>query len=47
MELRLFLFLYNFVQVQPGDRLLSVLPSWHIYERTIEYFALSQGCTLI
>jgi len=31
------------VQPEPGDRLLSILPTWHIYERTIEYFALSQG----
>lgn len=35
------------VQPQEGDRLLSILPTWHIYERTIEYFALSQGGTLI
>ena len=37
------------VIVQPpnGDRILSVLPTWHIYERTVEYFVLSQGCTLI
>jgi len=25
----------------------SVLPSWHAYERTCEYFILSQGCTQI
>lgn len=35
------------VQPQPGDRLLSILPTWHIYERSIEYFALSQGVTLV
>jgi long-chain acyl-CoA synthetase len=39
--------LSSIVQPQPGDRLLSILPTWHIYERTIEYFALSQGVTLI
>lgn len=31
----------------PGDRVLSILPSWHAYERTCEYYLLSQGCTLI
>ncbi|MEA5516945.1 AMP-dependent synthetase/ligase [Nodularia sp. UHCC 0506] len=29
------------------NRVLSILPTWHIYERVIEYFAFSQGCTLI
>ena len=28
-----------------GDRILSILPTWHAYERTCEYFLLSQGCT--
>jgi long-chain acyl-CoA synthetase len=32
---------------KPGDRFLSILPSWHVYERSCEYFALSRGCTLI
>lgn len=27
------------------DRFLSVLPSWHIYERTVEYCALSIGAS--
>jgi long-chain acyl-CoA synthetase len=35
------------VQLEPGHRVLSILPTWHIYERAIEYFAFSQGCTLI
>ena len=35
------------VQPQPGDRVLSILPTWHSYERTVEYFLLSQGCTQI
>ena len=30
---------------QPGDRVLSILPSWHAYERSAEYFLLSRGCT--
>ena len=33
------------IQPQPGDRVLSILPSWHAYERTVEYFLLSQACT--
>ena len=37
----------SIIQPQPGDRLLSILPTWHIYERTGEYFALSPGVTLI
>ncbi|MBE9181225.1 AMP-binding protein [Oculatella sp. LEGE 06141] len=35
------------VQPHSGDRVLSILPTWHAYERTIEYFLLSQGCTQI
>ncbi|MBW4634870.1 MAG: long-chain fatty acid--CoA ligase [Iphinoe sp. HA4291-MV1] len=35
------------LQPQPGDIVLSILPSWHVYERTVEYFLLSQGCTQI
>jgi long-chain acyl-CoA synthetase len=35
------------VQPQVGDRVLSILPSWHVYERSCEYFLLSQGCTQI
>ncbi len=35
------------VQPQPGDVVLSILPSWHSYERTVEYFLLSQGCQQI
>ncbi|MDY7012592.1 MAG: AMP-binding protein, partial [Cyanobacteriota bacterium] len=31
----------------PGDRVLSILPSWHAYERTAEYYLLSRGCTQI
>ncbi|NJR76470.1 MAG: long-chain fatty acid--CoA ligase [Scytonema sp. CRU_2_7] len=32
------------VQPKVGDIALSILPSWHSYERTVEYFLLSQGC---
>ena len=33
------------VAPEPGDRVLSVLPIWHAYERSAEYFLLSCGCT--
>ncbi len=32
---------------EPGWRVLSILPTWHAYERSVEYFILSQGCTQI
>jgi long-chain acyl-CoA synthetase len=35
------------VQVEPGERILSILPIWHSYERTFEYFVFAQGCTQI
>lgn len=35
------------VQPAAGDRVLSILPTWHAYERSCEYFLLSQGCTQI
>ncbi|MEH1943452.1 MAG: long-chain fatty acid--CoA ligase [Nostoc sp.] len=35
------------VQPTPGDIVLSILPSWHSYERTVEYYLLSQGCTQV
>ncbi|MEG4057890.1 MULTISPECIES: long-chain fatty acid--CoA ligase [unclassified Microcoleus] len=35
------------LQPQGGDGVLSILPSWHAYERSVEYFLLSQGCTQI
>ncbi|HBE36479.1 MAG TPA: long-chain fatty acid--CoA ligase [Cyanobacteria bacterium UBA11368] len=35
------------VQPSAGDRVLSILPTWHAYERSCEYFLLSQGCTQI
>ncbi|MDJ0798147.1 MAG: long-chain fatty acid--CoA ligase [Calothrix sp. MO_167.B12] len=35
------------VQPQPGDIVLSILPTWHSYERSAEYFLLAQGCTQI
>ncbi|MDB9512609.1 long-chain fatty acid--CoA ligase [Kamptonema animale CS-326] len=35
------------LQPHPGESALSILPSWHAYERTVEYYLLSQGCTQI
>jgi len=32
------------VDPRPGDEVLSVLPIWHAYERSVEYFLLSCGC---
>ena len=32
------------VAPHPGDQVLSVLPIWHAYERTAEYFLLASGC---
>jgi long-chain acyl-CoA synthetase len=33
------------LQLKPADKILSILPTWHSYERTCEYFLFSQGCT--
>jgi long-chain acyl-CoA synthetase len=33
------------IPAAPGSRVLSILPSWHSYERSCEYYLLSQGCT--
>ncbi|MEM6447966.1 MAG: AMP-binding protein [Cyanobacteria bacterium P01_D01_bin.123] len=30
-----------------GDRVLTILPTWHSYERSGEYYLLSRGCTQI
>ena len=35
------------IQPQPGAFTLSILPTWHSFGRTVEYFLLSQGCTQI
>lgn len=32
-----------FLTVRPGERVLSLLPPWHIYERTCSYYVLSSG----
>lgn len=38
---------YEVAQPKPGERVLSILPIWHCYERTFEYFVLAYGCTQI
>eukprot|EP00877_Chromochloris_zofingiensis_P004131 jgi/Chrzof1/13719/Cz08g09130.t1 len=32
-----------FLKVQPGDSTLSLLPPWHIYQRTVAYFLFKCG----
>lgn len=32
---------------QVGDRVVSILPTWHSFERTFEYYVFSQGVTQI
>lgn len=39
--------LETIIQPSKGDRILTILPSWHSYERAAEYFLLSRGTTLI
>lgn len=35
------------IQPQKGDRVLTILPTWHSFGRVGDYFFLSQGCTQI
>lgn len=35
------------IEPASGDRVLSILPSWHSYERSVEYFLFANGCTQI
>ncbi|XP_020107003.1 probable acyl-activating enzyme 16, chloroplastic isoform X1 [Ananas comosus] len=35
--------LWDIVPAEPGDRFLSMLPSWHSYERAAEYFTFTHG----
>lgn len=37
----------HIIKPRPGDTVLSILPTWHSFERTAEYYLLSQGCTQI
>ncbi|AFY74560.1 AMP-forming long-chain acyl-CoA synthetase [Synechococcus sp. PCC 7502] len=33
--------------VEPSKKVMSILPTWHSYERSFEYYIFSQGCTQI
>ncbi|GLU10211.1 hypothetical protein SLE2022_270310 [Rubroshorea leprosula] len=35
--------LWEIVPAEPGDRFLSMLPPWHMYERACEYFIFTLG----
>ncbi|OQY20022.1 MAG: long-chain fatty acid--CoA ligase [Desulfobacteraceae bacterium 4572_35.1] len=35
------------IDLKQNDRWLSILPSWHIFERASEYIALSKGCCIV
>ncbi|MEA3362995.1 MAG: AMP-binding protein [Thermodesulfobacteriota bacterium] len=35
------------IDLQESDRWVSILPSWHIFERAAEYIALSKGCCIV
>ncbi|MCX7018033.1 MAG: AMP-binding protein [bacterium] len=35
------------IQVNPGDLLMAVLPSWHVYERAVEYYGIKNGTTFV
>jgi long-chain acyl-CoA synthetase len=34
------------IYLNPGDKALSVLPVWHVFEREVEYVILIQGCAI-
>jgi long-chain acyl-CoA synthetase len=35
------------IALEESDRWVSILPSWHIFERAAEYVALSAGCCIV
>ncbi|MEA3464880.1 MAG: AMP-binding protein [Thermodesulfobacteriota bacterium] len=35
------------VDLSERDSWVSILPSWHIFERAVEYIALSKGCCIV
>ncbi len=37
----------SLIALSSEDRWLSILPSWHIFERTAEYIALAYGCCIV
>ena len=34
------------LRIERGHRFLALLPSWHMYERTVEYYALMRGAEI-
>lgn len=34
------------LRISPGETALNILPTWHIYERTCEYYLVSRGVTM-
>lgn len=38
---------FDVLQPHPGDRAISILPTWHSFGRTVKYYLLSQGCTQV
>ncbi|WP_319562301.1 AMP-binding protein [Marispirochaeta sp.] len=39
--------IYEFIPLRTEDRFFSVLPSWHSYERAIEYIVINRGASII
>ncbi len=39
--------IYNPIPIKTGERFFSVLPSWHSYERAIEYIVITKGASII
>jgi len=37
----------SMINVSAGKKSLNILPTWHIYERTGEYFFISKGITMV
>jgi len=35
------------IDLGPDDRWLSILPTWHIFERAVEYISIASGCCLV
>lgn len=35
------------IRLKTDDVWLSILPSWHVFERAVEYVAISKGCSLV
>ena len=34
----------SYVKPAAGEQTLSLLPPWHIYERSVGYYIFSRGC---